>query len=67
MKKAQFLPLFKKKDPLNKENCRPVSVLPTISKILRAACTTSYLRSWMNILIHSLLLLGKGLDVSPPC
>ena len=24
--------LFKKKDPLNKENYRPVSVLPTISK-----------------------------------
>ena len=33
MKKAQVLPLFKKKDPLNKVNYRPVSVLPTISKI----------------------------------
>ena len=32
MKKAQVLPLFKKKDPLNKENYGPVSVLPTISK-----------------------------------
>ena len=33
MIKAQVLPLFKKTDPLNKENYRPVSVLPTISKI----------------------------------
>ena len=33
MKKRQVLPLYKKKDPLNKENYRPVSVLPTISKI----------------------------------
>ena len=27
------MPLFKKKDPLNKENFRPVSLLPVISKI----------------------------------
>ena len=33
IKGAQVLPLHKKKDPLNKENYRPVSVLPTISKI----------------------------------
>ena len=34
MKKAQVLPLFKKKDPLNEESYMPVSVLLTISKIL---------------------------------
>ena len=33
IKVAQVLPLYKKKDPLNKENYRPVSILPTISKI----------------------------------
>ena len=30
MKNAQVLPLFKTKDPLNKENYRAVSILPTI-------------------------------------
>ena len=33
MKKPQVLPLLKKKNPFNKETYRPVSVLPTISKI----------------------------------
>ena len=33
LKQAQVVPLFKKKDPLNKENFRPVSLLPIISKI----------------------------------
>ena len=33
IKMAQVIPLYKKKDPLNKENYRPVSILPTISKI----------------------------------
>ena len=33
LKQAQVLPLYKKKDPLNKENFRPVSLLPIISKI----------------------------------
>ena len=33
LKQAQVLPLFKKKDALNKENFRPVSILPIISKI----------------------------------
>ena len=32
IKVAQVLPLYKKIDPLNKENYRPVSILPTISK-----------------------------------
>ena len=33
LKAADITPIFKKEDPLNKENCRPASVLPTISKI----------------------------------
>ena len=33
LKAEDITPIFKKEDPLNKENCRPVSVLPTISKI----------------------------------
>ena len=30
-------PIFEKEDPLNKENYRPVRVLPTISKIFERA------------------------------
>ena len=33
LKLADTTPVFKKKDPLNKENYRLVSVLPSISKI----------------------------------
>ena len=33
MKLADITPVFEKKDPLNKKNYRPVSVLPSISKI----------------------------------
>ena len=33
LKNAQVIPLYKKKDSLNKENYRPVSILPTTSKI----------------------------------
>ena len=33
LKLADTTPAFKKKDSLNKENFRPVSVLPSISKI----------------------------------
>ena len=32
LKSADITPIFKKEDPLNKENYRPVSVPPTISK-----------------------------------
>ena len=30
---ADITPVFKKKDPLNKMNYRPVSVLPSVSKL----------------------------------
>ena len=33
LKLADITPFFKKKDSLNKENYRPVSVLPNFSKI----------------------------------
>ena len=36
LKEEQVLPLCKKNDALNKENYRPVSVLPTISKLFES-------------------------------
>ena len=33
LKLADITPVFKKKDPSNKENCRPVSILPSSPKI----------------------------------
>ena len=33
LKLAEVSPIFKKKDDLDKENCRPVSVLPHVSKV----------------------------------
>ena len=33
LKLADITPVFKKKDPLNKTNYRPVSVLPIVSKL----------------------------------
>ena len=33
LKLADVTPVFKKKDPLNKINYRPVSILPSVSKI----------------------------------
>jgi hypothetical protein len=33
LKQAQVIPILKKNDPMNKENYRPVSILPTVSKL----------------------------------
>ena len=33
LKNADVTPVFKKNNPLSKENCRPLSVLPVVSKV----------------------------------
>ena len=33
LKKSEVIPLYKKEDPLKKENCKPVSLLPHVSKV----------------------------------
>ena len=33
LKLGNITPIFKKGDPLNKSNCRPVSILPLLSKV----------------------------------
>ena len=38
LKAAEVTPIFKKNDDLDKENYRPVSVLPHVSKIIERSC-----------------------------
>ena len=38
LKLAKVMPIFKKKDDLDKENYRPVSILPHVSKFLKESC-----------------------------
>ena len=51
LKQAQVLPIFKKKDPLDKQNYRPVSILPTISKIYERAIQCSWKMSVLSVLL----------------
>ena len=37
LKEAQVIPVYKKKDPLDKQNYRPISILPFISKLFEKA------------------------------
>ena len=63
MKLANITPVFKKKDPLKKENYRPVSILSAISKIferLMQKQIVGYMENFLSpyvaiekILIHS--------------
>ena len=39
LKLSEVIPVYKKLDPLQKENYRPVSLLPHVSKILRELFT----------------------------
>ena len=55
-KAAGIKPMFKKEDPLNKENYRSVSVLPTMSKILETVLFNRFTQSPNNFI--SLLLCG---------
>ena len=54
--------MFKKEDPLNKENYRSVSVLPTMSKILETVLFNRFTQSSNNFI--SLLLCGFRKDYS---
>ena len=59
LKEAQVLPIFKKKDPLKKENYRPVSVLPSTSKVYERTKHDQLTEHCDNFLIFTWLLSGK--------
>ena len=51
LKLADIKPVFKKKDPLNKINNRPVSVLPSVSKIFEKLLQhqlANYIESYLS-------------------
>jgi hypothetical protein len=60
LKEAQVVPLHKKNDPLDKENYRPVSILPTISKIYEMMLSDQLVESFNNIFHDCLCAFRKG-------
>ncbi len=54
LKKAQVTPIFKKKDPLDKSNYRPVSILPIPSKIF-AKVLSEQLSSYFDKIFDNFL------------
>ena len=60
LKGAQVVPLHKKNDPLDKENYRPVSILPIISKVCERAMHNQLSEFFDNIFHPSLAAFRKG-------
>ena len=49
LKQANVVPVFKKKDPLDKQNYRPVSILPSISKLFERTINDQLSAHFENI------------------
>ena len=60
LKGAQVVPLHKKNDPLDKENYRPVSILPIISKVYERAMHNQLSEFFDNIFHPYLAAFRKG-------
>jgi retron-type reverse transcriptase len=60
LKEAQVVPLHKKNDPLNKKNYRPVSILPTISKVYEMVLSDQLTDLLENIFHTFLCAFRKG-------
>jgi hypothetical protein len=60
LKKAQVIPIFKKKDPLDKQNYRPVSILPTVSKIFERVLHDQLASNFEHIFSPFLAAFRKG-------
>ena len=62
-KNAMVTSLHKKNSNLDKENGRPVSILPVISKIYEMAINEQLCSFLVNISMNTSLLSGQDLDV----
>ena len=49
LKEAQVIPVYKKKDPLDKQNYRPISILPFISKLFENAINSQLSTHFENL------------------
>ena len=62
LKKADAIPVFKKKDQNNVENYRPVGILPNLSKIYeRCLCDQMY--KYFNHFFLWILWIKAGMDI----
>ena len=62
LKEADVTPVFKKDDNTNRENYRPVSILPTVSKIYeRNICMIKFTRILGSFYHLIYVVLGKGI------
>ena len=46
-KRSNFIPLLKKSDPTSKENYRPISLLPSLSKVFER-CVSKYVFNYLR-------------------
>ena len=60
LKLAQVIPLFKKLDPLDVKNYRPVSILPIISKVFEKVLSEQLSEYFDNIFHNFLCAFRKG-------
>ena len=60
LKNADIIPIFKKKDPNDKSNYRPISLLPTISKIFEKILNDQITMFAENVLSNKLCGFRKG-------
>ena len=60
LKQAQVIPIFQKKDPLDKQNYRPVSILPTISKLYERTIQDQLTEFFNNVFSPFLAAFRKG-------
>ena len=62
LKTAQVIPVYKKKDPLDKANYRPVSILPALSKIFERILADQMMEFFNDIFSPSLSAFRKGIS-----
>ncbi len=64
MKNAEIAPIFKKKDYMNKENYRPISILTVFSKVFESIKPNSSWNISKTFLMICCVPIEKSMDVS---
>ena len=66
LKIADITPIFKKEDPLDKTNYRPISILPSFSKIFEGYYSIHYNVFQINFFRLCSVVSGKGAALNMP-